>query len=353
MLDHRKILIRPDATLLEAMKVNTASGLQLALVADEDGRLLGTITDGDIRRAILKGRPLEDSVAASMNTAPVFGRVGESPNVLRDRLNTKTLRVIPLLNKDGSIAGVETIENLLTPPVIDNRVVIMAGGLGTRLHPLTENCPKPLLKVGDKPILETILDNFMAYGFRNFTLSVNYKSDMVMDHFGDGSQLGCSIEYLCEDKRMGTAGALSLFNERPDKPFFVMNGDLLTTINFKHFLDFHERTGAEATMGVCEHAYQIPYGVVRVDENRIVDLEEKPTNTYYINAGVYMLSPSALDAIPENEFFDMPQLFRRLMDAGRETTAYPVRGLWIDIGQHEDLERAHVTIQSINSCNRQ
>ncbi|MBF0461613.1 MAG: NTP transferase domain-containing protein, partial [Magnetococcales bacterium] len=229
---------------------------------------------------------------------------------------------------------------LTQPTPKDNWVVLMAGGLGSRLGPLTEACPKPLLRVGPKPILEVILESFLEYGFKRFYVSVNYKKQMIQSHFGDGSAWGAEIRYLEEKERMGTAGSLSLLPERPAQPFFVMNGDLLTRIHFQHILDFHTKHQAQATLCVRRVEQTIPFGVVEMEQHRLVRIEEKPTHHYFVNAGIYVLEPTLLTLIPDQQYLDMPDLFRRAMAQGHATAAFPFLDYWVDIGQMGDYDRA-------------
>jgi NDP-sugar pyrophosphorylase family protein len=235
---------------------------------------------------------------------------------------------------------VELLDYLLEAPERENWVVLMAGGLGTRLAPLTDNCPKPLLKVGNKPILETIIENFISHGFKRFYLSVNYKAEMIEEYFGDGSRWGAEIRYLREDKKMGTAGALGLIPEPLTQPFLVMNGDLLTKVNFSQLLNFHQEQNAHATMCVREYDFQVPYGVVSVDKHRIKSIEEKPVHRFFVNAGIYVLDPEAVSLIPADMPYDMTSLFEQMTANEREVIAFPVREYWLDIGHRDDFERA-------------
>jgi NDP-sugar pyrophosphorylase family protein len=218
----------------------------------------------------------------------------------------------------------------------------MAGGLGTRLRPLTENTPKPLLPVGGRPLLETIVENFANQGFQKIFLSVNYKAEMFEQHFGDGSRFGVQIEYIHESDRMGTAGALTMLPSRPENPLIVMNADLLTTLDFRQFLEFHRAHRAKATMGVREYAFQVPYGVVEADGERLVSISEKPVHQFFVSAGMYILEPEVLDRIPAGCFFDMPTLFQSMLDEKVDAAVFPVREYWLDIGRLDDLERAQV-----------
>ena len=213
--------------------------------------------------------------------------------------------------------------------------------MGTRLYPLTQQRPKPLLKVGEKPIIQTIIENFISQGFSDFKICINYLGEKIKDFCGDGSRWNVNIDYIEEDKRLGTAGALSLLPQRPDKPFFVMNGDVLTKVDFVRLLVFHEKQKNLATMCVREYRYQIPYGVVKLDQHRIVDLKEKPVEYYNVNAGVYLLEPAVLDYIPANQYFDMTRLFEVMMERNLQVGSFPLREYWVDVGRMEDFEQAH------------
>jgi len=255
-------------------------------------------------------------------------------------MKLKQLRQIPILDDHGRVISVEFYDFIALSSQLDNWVVLMAGGLGTRLQPLTDDCPKPLLEVGGRPILQTILESCIKHGFNRFYLSVSYKAKMVEDYFGNGSRWGVDIRYIREDKRMGTAGALSLLPERPTKPFLVMNGDLLTKVNFKQLLDFHLEHCAQATMCVRDYDFQVPYGVVKIQQHRLVDIEEKPAQKFFVNAGIYVLEPEVLDMIPKDEFYDMPSLFMKLVALHHETIVFPIREYWLDIGNKVDFEQA-------------
>jgi dTDP-glucose pyrophosphorylase len=344
--DWRKSLVSPDATLKETIRRIDEGSLQIALVVDESQRLLGTVTDGDVRRGLLRGVSLDDPALAIMNRRPTVAAPDQSRDVILALMKGGLLHHVPLVDAQGRVVGMEVLDELLAP-ARDNWVVLMAGGLGSRLRPLTEDTPKPLLKLGQKPILENILENFIEHGFRRFFLSVNYKADMFKTHFGDGSRFGVQISYLEEQVRMGTAGALTLLPEKPDRTIMVMNADLLTKVSFTHFLDFHRSHRAAATMGVREYELQVPYGVVRMASHRISDITEKPVQKFFVNAGIYALEPETLDLIPSNQFFDMPALFERVIASRKETVAFPIREYWLDIGQISDLERAMSDFQAV------
>lgn len=341
MVNWKKVLLGPSTPIIKAIEIIDAGALQIALVVSGEGCLLGTLTDGDIRRGILRGISLNNPVSQVMNNSPTIVRDHEDTEAIISTMKSKNIFQIPVVNERGIIVDLAVLKDLLNPRKRNNVVVIMAGGMGSRLRPLTDDCPKPLLKVGGKPLLETILENFLEFGLYNFYFSVNYKADMIKQYFGDGSRWGANIEYISEEKRMGTAGALGLLPDRPKNTMLVMNGDLLTKINFEHLLDFHADTKAAATMCVKEYNFQIPYGVVKTNKHRLVEIEEKPVKTFFISAGIYAIEPGAIDLIPKKEYFDMPALFERLIKDNRETAVFPIREYWLDIGHKDDFERAN------------
>lgn len=341
MKDWKNVLASPDTSIREAIRIIDQGALKIALVVDEASRLVGTVSDGDIRRGILKGCDLENPVHQIMNTSPSVAGKNDGREKILALMRQKQIYQIPLVDGDGVLVGLEVIDTILAPPQRNNWVVLMAGGLGTRLKQLTADTPKPLLKVGDKPILETILGNFIEHGFNRFFISVNFKSEMIEEYFGDGSRWGVQIDYLREDKKLGTAGALGLLPEKPSVPVFVMNGDLLTKVNFQQLLDFHIEHNSAATMCVREYDFQVPYGVVKLDQHRILSIEEKPIQRFFVNAGIYVLQPEVLDLIPSGLPLDMPSLFDKLIEIEKETAVFPVREYWLDIGRMSDFERAN------------
>lgn len=340
MKDWGKCLIHPQASILEAIKIIDNSAVQIALVVNEQKKLLGTVTDGDIRRAILQGISLDQYIEKIMNPRPTVAREIQEKYSILAKMKAKCLQQIPIVNGDGVVVGMEVLKDLIHSTTKPNSVVLMVGGLGSRLRPLTNNCPKPLLKIGSKPILETILENFLEYGFENFYFAVNYKAEMIKKYFGNGSKFGAKIQYLHEEKRMGTAGALSLLKTPQKEPILIMNGDLLTKVNFQHLLDFHTTHQSKATMCVREYSYQIPYGVIEINKGQIVHLQEKPVCSSFVNAGIYVLNPEILEMIPQDTFFDMPDLFNKVIEKKYRTAAFPIREYWMDIGQVDDFEKA-------------
>lgn len=338
-----KIKLFKDSSIKEALQIIDSEGLQIALVIDENNTLLGTITDGDIRRGILKGIDLHDSVETIMFKTPTIAYLHNTKEEIINICSLKKIHQIPIVDENNKIVSIEILDDLLKPKVRINKVVLMVGGLGTRLRPLTENTPKPMLHVGGKPILQTIVEKFANYGFVNIVMCIGYKSKIIQDFFGDGSRFGVNIEYVLENKRMGTAGALSLLSneQKPKEAFFVMNGDLLTNANFEHLLTFHESNNAQATMCVREYDFQVPYGVVDVENGQVKKIIEKPTHSFFVSAGIYMLSSEVLKEIPEDEFYDMPTLFEKLIDQKRNTLSFPIREYWLDIGRIEEYEKAN------------
>lgn len=335
------ILILSDTTVIETMQIIDESSLQFAAVVDERNCLLGTVTDGDIRRGILSGITLDSKIELVMNTSPLVERVGKNIEAYHMLMKEKKLKQLPIVTADNQIHEILFLEHLSYVSPKNNTVVLMVGGLGTRLYPLTEHSPKPMLKVGEKPILQTIIESFKSFGFTNFIFSVNYKKEIIKDYFQDGSEFGVKIEYIEENKRMGTAGALSLIKEKLTDTFFVMNGDLLTKINYEQLLDFHEKNNSQATMCVREYEYQIPYGVIEIDNHCLLNIEEKPVHKEFVNAGIYTLNPNVLQYIPEDQFFDMPNLFKKIVEMNNQDVAvFPVREYWLDIGRIDDYEKA-------------
>lgn len=343
----RRLCITPEDSVRDAMSAIDAGGRQIALVLDGNGRLVATVTDGDIRRGLLKGMGLDDAVRGVMHAKPATVTENDGPEAARWLMRALRLHHIPVVDEAGILLDLAWIDEISGLATRETRVILMAGGLGTRLRPLTESVPKPMLPVGDRPLLEHIVRNLIEQGFRRFTLSVNYRADMVEAHFGDGSALGAEIGYVHETERMGTAGALSLLPERPEAPFIVMNADLLTSLRFESALQFHEETGAEATMCAREYSMQVPYGVIRADGARLVAIEEKPVESYFVNAGIYVLSPAALDLLEPGRPCDMPTFFDRLMARGSQISVFPISEYWTDIGQREDLERARVDFEQV------
>ena len=336
----RNALISPSHTLQAAIHTIDKGRAQIALVVDQNYHLLGTVTDGDIRRALLKAASMEILVETVMTTNPVSVRPFTHPNAVLGLMKRKSLHQLPILDSKNQVIGMHIWTDM---PVVthDNTVVIMAGGLGTRMGKHTKNCPKPMLKVRGKPLLQHIIEKAIANGFTSFLISLHYLPDIIMNYFADGSKWGVDIQYVCEDSPLGTVGSLSLWARKPNLPFIVTNGDVLSDVRFSEMLDFHIAHSATATMAVREHEIQNPYGVVNLSEFEITSFEEKPVYRSYINAGVYILDPIALDFLNYNERCDMPTLFECLKKGGQNTLAYPLYETWMDVGRPEDLAQAH------------
>lgn len=335
-------LLKNTAKIVEAAKVIDSTPAKFVAVVDDKNLLLGCITDCDVRRAIVRGLDMEATpVTQIMTLNPKKIIKGSSEFSIHQMMLNQNVRQLPVVDENGMVCDVRILQEFETSRNIrKNPIVIMAGGLGTRLRPLTNDCPKPLLKIGDKPILEIILENFIQQGFCNFYISVNYKAEMIENYFADGSKYGVNIQYLKEKNKLGTAGALSLLPRNIVEPIIVMNGDLLTKVNFIKLLEHHTNNNADATMCVREYRYQIPYGVVETKDWSIESLKEKPTYSALVNAGIYVLNSNLLDDIPKNKYFDMTDLFELNVSKKRNNIAFPIREYWIDVGRIEDFERA-------------
>ena len=306
------------------------------LVVSSDGTLLGTLTDGDIRRGLLRGLELSASIDPIFYREPLVVPAQLGRDMVLQIMQANKIRQLPVVDGQRRVVGLHLWDELMVPGQRPNLMVIMAGGQGSRLRPHTENCPKPLLPVGGKPMLEHIIERARAEGFQNFVLAIHYLGHMIEDHFGDGSRWRIKIDYLREESPLGTAGAIGLLSPRPDVPFLVSNGDVLTDIHYGELLDFHCRHGASATMAVRVHEWQHPFGVVRTKGVDIVGFEEKPIARSHINAGIYVLEPSALDALTAGERCDMPTLFSRLQQLSVRTIVYPMHEPWLDVGRLDD-----------------
>lgn len=341
MRSWKDTLLGPDTSLREALEIIDRTGSQIALVVDENRRLLGTLSDGDARRGLLKGLQLHDKVSAAMYRYPTCAGSDEDSHSILATMRRLGLHQIPIVDGDRVVVGLQVVDDYLTRPLRDQWVVVMAGGLGSRLQELTRDTPKPMLKVGNRPLLETIVLGYAEQGFRHFYFAVNYKADQIESHFGNGSALGVEIRYLRETKRMGTAGALSLLPESPQQPFIVTNADLLTKENYGRMLDLHVESGCAATMAVRDYEMQVPFGVVHHRDGYIQSIEEKPVQRFVVSAGMYVLSPDVLELVPRGKYLDMPSLFEALVQRGMRTRCHHTEGYWLDIGRLPDYERAN------------
>jgi len=280
------IIVYENTSLRDALNVIDNGSKQICLVLDDSQKLLGTLNDGDIRRALINSASLEESIKNLYFKNPIVANINDSKESVLNLCKVNDIHQVPIVNGENEVLGLEILNDLIKNNIKPNKVILMVGGLGSRLRPLTESTPKPMLNVGGKPILQTIVERFVDYGFVNIVMSVGFKSHVIRDFFKDGDEFGANIEYILEDKRMGTAGALSLLSKIPNEPFFVMNGDLLTNVNFEHFLNFHVENNATATLGVKEYDFQVPYGVVNSKGVNIKSIVEKPVHKFFVNAGM-------------------------------------------------------------------
>ena len=344
MRNLQNVFVSATASIREGVKTITKNAYQICLVVDEDKKLLGTVTDGDIRCGILEEVSFSASIIKIMNSNPITAKREDSREKILGKMAAHKIRHIPVLDEKNRVCDLEILDDILNVEEKETTVVLMAGGLGTRLRPLTNDCPKPMLALGGKPILENILENLIEYGFRQFYFTVNYKAKMVTDHFGDGSRWGVRIHYIHEKQRMGTAGALGFLPVRPNKPLLVMNADLITRVNFDHLLDYHEKyrekQEIKATMCIREYDFQVPYGVVKLDGSCFKGIEEKPVKKFFVNAGIYMIEPEVLNLIPSDTFFDMPQLFEKIIEEEQSVAAFPISEYWLDIGRMDEYTKA-------------
>ncbi|WP_033916743.1 nucleotidyltransferase family protein [Campylobacter sputorum] len=344
MINADDMSLKVDCTIKQALKVINKGASKIAIIVDEKKRLIGTLTDGDIRRALLNGADLDSQIEPIFYKNPTFARVGDSQEQILKLALSKHLYQIPIIDENGTLLGLKKIEELVKPKNKINQVILMVGGLGNRLRPLTESIPKPMLKVGSKPILQIIIERFVKQGYTNITLCTGYKSEVIEDFFQNGEKFGAKIDYVKEDKRLGTAGALGILKYIPKEPFFVMNGDILSEVNFDSMLEKHMKKNALATMGTREFEYQVPYGVIEEKDDYIIQISEKPLEKYCVSAGIYILDPKCLSFVDKNSYLDMPNLFLKLINENLKTSVYKIDGYWIDIGRHEEYERANIDV---------
>ena len=342
-----RTLVTPDMSLRDALTCIDKAGSQMALVVDENRRLLGTLSDGDVRRGLLNGMQITDKVLVAMHLNPTVALANQSSQSIHMMMRQKGLHQLPVVDGNGIVVGMEVVNDFIGIPPRENWVLIMAGGLGKRLEHLTRDTPKPMLRVGSRPILETIVAGYSAQGFHRFYFAVNYKAEQIEQHFGDGERFGVEIRYLREQRRLGTAGALSLLPEVPSQPFFVTNADLLTKEDFGQMLDQHVESAADATMGVRDYEMQVPFGVVRQQDGFIKSIDEKPLHRFTVSAGIYVLSPQILELVPKDTEFDMPDLFEKGVRNGLRARCHSIDGYWLDIGRLPDFERANLEFEEV------
>jgi dTDP-glucose pyrophosphorylase len=333
-------LVAETGTIRDAMSALDLGAGRISLAIDGDGRLVGVVTDGDIRRALLRGASLDDSVTVALtrNHASVGPKEGRSEAL--ELMRARRLAAIPVVDEGGRPVGLHLLHEFLERLERPNWAVVMAGGQGTRLRPLTERVPKPMLQVAGRPILERIVLHLVGFGIKRIFLSIGYLGEVIEEHFDDGSRFGCRIDYLREDYPLGTAGALGLLPEQPAEPFVLMNGDLVTGADVGDLLDFHTAGGYDATIGVRRYLHTVPFGCVERDGDRVLRIDEKPTLSREVNSGIYALDPSVVELIPRGEPSTMPGLIDRLLLDGRLVGGFEIEDDWIDIGHREQLERA-------------
>ena len=341
MIDHlSSLFVSPDTPVLEAMQIINKGAAQIALVVDNKNILIAVLSDGDIRRGLLHGYSLNSSVSHFMKTDFISVPSNHDRIQVLNMMRQQRLAQIPVIDSSGQVSQLLLMHELLNPESIENSVVIMAGGLGTRLRPYTDNCPKPMLTVSGKPILEHILEQFTGYGFRKFYFSVNYLKEQIIDYFQDGTRWSVNIEYLIEDQPLGTAGSLSLLPSDLDKPFMVINGDVLTRFNPQQVFSFHSCNDSSATICSREQSYTIPYGIINTSGISMTSFEEKPTFRYLVNAGIYIIDPILLSAIPQNKFLDMPTFLLNIQSLGHQVNVCAIHEYWLDVGKPETLNQA-------------
>ncbi|WP_312922337.1 nucleotidyltransferase family protein [Stutzerimonas nitrititolerans] len=340
-----EIIISPEATIRDAMRLLDAGAQRIVLICTPDFKLLGTITDGDTRRALLRDAHMHDAVSSVMNTQPLTV-TGETTRDQRLKLMKEhDLTAIPIVDEQHHVIGLETLHQAMQPEQRENPIFIMAGGFGTRLQPLTDRCPKPMLRVGDKPMLEHLIKQFVDHGFRNFYISTHFLPEIIRSHFGDGSAWNASIQYVNEDQPLGTGGALGLLPaDLPDIPLIMMNGDVLTKLNYAQLLCHHVNNRFDATVCVREDEHRVPFGVIETENKLITSMVEKPTYRYKINTGIYVLNPSIVRSVQPGQRIDMPTLLEQHRQKSKRIGTYTSYDYWLDIGQMKDYQKAQKDI---------
>ena len=350
--DLATLCVGPQSSVHEAMAQIEKSRLGIVLVVDAEGKLLGTITDGDLRRAMLAGAGLDQSLEqllaakrSSPRATPVTAPVDSQSSTLLELLRRHNIVHLPLVDSEGRVVALSTLDEFVPQQPLPLQAVIMAGGAGSRLRPLTEDLPKPMLPIGDRPLMEITVQQLKAAGISFVNVAVHHKSEKITEHFGDGKGFGVDIKYVTEDRPLGTAGALGLM-DTPQETLLVINGDILTQVDFRAMLAYHREHGADLTVAVHQHHLQLPYGVIECDGPTVTGLSEKPLLRFFINAGIYLLEPAVCSYIPAGERYDMTELIQRLMDEGRPVQAFPVSEYWIDVGQHAEYQKAQEDVKS-------
>jgi len=347
--DVKRLFVDIKDSIADAAKVIQTQPEKIALVVDEENNLLGSVTDALIRTALLAGRAVSDPLSFCMYETPDFDFIDRPEDHYRNIMEEYKIYQLPLMDQDNKIKGIAYLEPEWKGDKHHPLVVIMAGGLGTRLSPLTDSIPKPMVEISGKPLLEHIIMRFKSCGFREFSLSVNYMADVIENHFGDGSKYGIKVDYIHEEKRMGTAGSLSLINVDSERPIFVTNGDVVTGLDYEAMMTFHTKRKGDATIGVNTYAQQIQYGVVSLEHHKVTKIEEKPIHKFLANSGNYIVQGKCLPYLPQNEFFDMPNLLNLLAQNNKHVMAYPLHEYWQDVGNLRDLEKARKSFSDLQS----
>ena len=346
-INWQKVVIESSVSIKDALKVIDKEALRAALVVDND-KLIGMVTDGDVRRGILQGIELSAPVSQIMNTNPISANASLSSHDLKALMQSRKILSLPLVDDEGKLVGLKTLYDTLMVEKRENPVFIMAGGFGTRLKPLTNDCPKPMLKVGGKPMLETLINNFKNHGFYKLYISTHYLPEVIMNYFGDGSEFDIEITYVHEKKPLGTGGALSLLPDTLSKePLIMINGDILTNVDFGKVLDFHIKQSSDATMCVRDYEIKVPFGVIEGEGHEITGMVEKPTYRYFVNAGIYVISHNIINSLPKNQHLDMPSLFEIKQKEGLKTLKFPIHEYWLDVGRHDDFKKAQIDIHEL------
>lgn len=341
-----QIILHKSSTIGQVVQKLDENGLRIVLVVDKLNNLIGTISDGDVRRGLLKGLILDSPIINIIHYNALVVLPEMSRQMVMQLMLANKIQQIPVVDKNKKLLGLHLWDEITKSPERNSLMVIMVGGKGTRLLPYTQNQPKPMVLVAGKPMLEHIIERAKLEGFKHFVLAIHHLGHVIESHFGNGERLGVKIDYLREQSPLGTAGALGLLNPKPEEPFLVTNGDVITDISYGAMLDFHNRYQASATMAVRIHEWRHPFGVVQVQDLEIVGFEEKPVEQCHINAGVYVLSPEVLNELNAGISCDMPTLFQRLKLKTKRTLAYPMHELWLDVGNPKDLQAANANLFS-------
>jgi len=339
-------VIFANSNLFDAVQVIETNEKRIAIVLDQNGKLVGTLTDGDIRRHLLNNGSLDASVVSAMNPNPVKADVNSSKSYILDLMKTNNIRAVPLVGPRDTFMRVVEIKELVSkdiqePPFNGFEVaVIMAGGEGMRLRPITETIPKPMVKIDGIPLLERQIHRLKKIGVSRIYLSVNYLSKVIENHFGDGKKFGIEISYLKENRKLGTAGALYLLKENFNKPILVMNGDILTTSDFNNLYNFHFDHDACITAAAIHYLVDIPYGVFEASQAIVHRIDEKPSQQFLCNAGIYAVSPEIVADLCDETALSMPDLIEKCLQENKTVVVFPVHEYWTDIGTPEDLDKA-------------